>query len=189
MQTQNFSLRQRRESLPRLVYQASINETCRQQSHQQEKHKTHQLAVTGLSVTPPYGNTICPHQYNIPIHNAYPHTQSAKWHMQQHTAMHANIGADTHTVTHSLTQFSWCNDPFATEQHLFSKWRLVLGLLVIFSLTQWAHWEGSILFSTTTNGLSYSDTMFFPWLYTHYQVCTATHKGPKKCHPQLKLKK
>lgn len=26
------------------------------------------------TMTPAYGNTICPHQYNILIHNTYPHT-------------------------------------------------------------------------------------------------------------------
>lgn len=198
MQTQNFSLRQQQESLPGVnpdqVYLAGFNETRRQWSHQQEKHKTHQLAVTGLSVTPPYGNTICPHQYNIPIHNAYPHThthtQSAKWHMQQHTAMHANIGADARRVTHSLTQFSWCNDPFGTEQHLFSKWRLVLGLLVIFSLTQWAHWEGSILFSTNNQRpVLFRHNVLSP-LSCHYQVCTATHiQDQKNATLNLNLKK
>lgn len=34
-----------------------------------KNQKTHPLAVAVLSVTPPYGNAICPHQYNIRIHN------------------------------------------------------------------------------------------------------------------------
>lgn len=101
--------------------------------------------------------------------------------------MHANIGADTRRVTHSLTQFSWCNDPFGTEQHLFSKWRLVL---VIFSLTQWAHWEGSILFSTNSQRPVLFRHNALSLLSCHYQVYTVTHiQDQKKCHPQLKLKK
>lgn len=94
--------------------------------------------------------------------------------------MHTNISTGTRRVTHSLTQFSRCNDPFGTEQHLFSKWRLVLGLLVIFSLTQWAHWEGSILFSTNNQRPVLFRHNVLSLLSCHYQVYTATHTQDQK---------
>ena len=96
-------------------------------------------------------------------------------HRPAHRNMHKHqVRADTHTQsahTQPHTQFSWCNDPFGIEQHLFSKWRLVVGMLVIFSLTQWTNREGRILFRTYNQ---------WPVLSQHYLVIlvspvTTTH--------------
>lgn len=56
---------------------------------------------TSQSMTLPYGNTICPHQYNILIHNTYPHTHSLQ--NDTVTATHsAHAQIHTGRVTHSL---------------------------------------------------------------------------------------
>lgn len=143
-----------------------------------QAEKTPQLAVAvswPWSVTPPYGNAICPHQYNILIHNTSPHTVCKMRHRTAHrNTLKHQVRTDTHTQsahTQTHTQFSWCNDPFGIEQHLFSKWRLVVRMLVIFSLTQWANREGRILFRTYNQ---------WPVLSQHYLVIlvspvTTTH--------------
>lgn len=52
------------------------------------------------TMTPAYGNTTCPHQYNILIHNTYPHTVCKKTHAaaQAHISTHRHAGK-THTHT------------------------------------------------------------------------------------------
>ena len=146
---------QKRNSLKRCFKKKLSNETiCSMTAIQAAKNtSTSSCSIaTSWSVTPPYGNTICPHQYNILIHNTSPHTVCKMRHRTAHRNTHKHqVRADTHTQsahTQTHTQFSWCNDPFGIEQHLFSKWRLVVGMLVIFSLTQWANREGRILFRT-----------------------------------------
>lgn len=95
---------------------------------------------------------------NIQIHNTYADTFCKMTQAADNCNTHTYTHTDTCTACthkHTRTQFSWCNDPFGIEQHLFSKWRLVVGMLVIFSLTQWANRGGQILFSTYTLSYAY----------------------------------
>lgn len=201
MQTQNFSLWQQQESLPRIyqdqVYSASsYNKTYRRTKTPAGKTKKHINWRLPYWAWHPHMETpyvLINTTYVFIIHS---HPQSAKWHIQQHTVRHANISADTAVVTHSRTQFSWCNDPFGIEQHLFSKWRLVVGLLVIFSLTQWAHREGRILFSTYNQWpvLFQHSVPSVPLLFCHYLLYTTTHAqqkdlGGKNPLPYIQKKK